>query len=773
MTDTALVYIRKADETREFAGCGVLIEGPYIATCRHVWRDAEGEENGRVIVEFPRSLDGGGVPEWQSVGMADACDATIPAPDLVLLSVGPLPAGVYPLPVATEARFETGAGRIHAFKKSRGTDVFVSGTIQPGTTGKGLRQISGEADSGYWTEKGSSGSPAFLDNGMQLAGILLLSETGNPPERVAFILPGSAIRRQLERIKADAVAAEMGVSVSALEHAIPGLDLKDTPVSEIAAKIAAAVAAITAKASEAPVISNSGTDIDDARAVAASKLGHMDTKGALAVWDDLLNKDHEALETLTRRRVAMLVEKATIHRLRLEYSAALAALREIVRIDPGAYSEWVDIGDIESETGTLENSLPAYLSARDAARLRADEHSTVVCLQRIGDALRSRNELGPASEIYREGLEIARRLSASETKNANAWRNVSILINKIGEVLEAQNDLGGAQVAYEEGLAIQRILLASDASSIMLACDVSMSLNGIGDILRLRHDYFGAFEAYNEGLAIVRRLVIADPTEPMANYHLAASLDRIGDACSGRNDFGEALVAFHEALVILRNLAAANPSNSQSAMGLALTIGKIGNFQLEQNDLANAIKSYEESLEICRRLFAANPSNSRLAYDLSVALEGMGRALKAQGDLDGALSAYREALGIRRRLMAEDMEHADHAHNVALSLSGIGKILFLQDDFAGALEAYEQGLEIERSLMAKASGNADWAHGMFVSLAYIGVLFRIVNNKQAACDHLKEAHTIIKGLAEAAPDMPNLQRELEIIQRELAETGCP
>ena len=125
----------------------------------------------------------------QSVGMADACDAAKPAPDLVLLSVGPLPAGVYALPVATEERLETGSGRIHAFKKSRDTDVFVSGNIQPGTTAKGLRQISGEAHSGYWTEKGSSGSPAFLDNGMQLAGILLLSETGDPPVREAFILP--------------------------------------------------------------------------------------------------------------------------------------------------------------------------------------------------------------------------------------------------------------------------------------------------------------------------------------------------------------------------------------------------------------------------------------------------------------------------------------------------------------------------------------------------------------------------------------------------------
>jgi hypothetical protein len=56
MIETALVYIRKADETKAFVGCGALVEGPYIATCRHVWRDADGEANGGVEIVFPRSL---------------------------------------------------------------------------------------------------------------------------------------------------------------------------------------------------------------------------------------------------------------------------------------------------------------------------------------------------------------------------------------------------------------------------------------------------------------------------------------------------------------------------------------------------------------------------------------------------------------------------------------------------------------------------------------------------------------------------------------------
>jgi hypothetical protein len=476
MTDTALVYIRKADETREFAGCGALIEGPYIATCRHVWRDAEGDANGGVIVEFPRSLDGGGMPEQQNVGMADACDATVPAPDLVLLSVGALPTGVYALPVATEERFETGTGRIHAFKKSRGTDVFVSGTIQPGTTAKGLRQISGDADSGYWTEKGSSGSPAFLDNGMQLAGILLLSETGNPPERVAFILPGSAIRRQLERIKADGFAAEMGVSVSTLEQAIPGLDLKDTPVSDISAKLAAAVAAIKAKAAEAPSASNSGSDIDHARAEAADKLGGMDTDGALAVWDDLLAKEADALETLTLRRVAMLVEKASIHKLRYEYLAALTAMREIASLSPKASASWTEFGEIEFMSGIFGDRFAAFqiaLDSSDVSRRTGNEPETSTGFGLISEVFSLGSNLNGALASWREALGVARRHNASDPNNAKLTRDVFVSLVKIGFGERMNSNVNEACQRFVEALAIIKPLAESAPESDQLKNDLA------------------------------------------------------------------------------------------------------------------------------------------------------------------------------------------------------------------------------------------------------------------------------------------------------------
>ena len=428
MIETALVYIRKADETNEFVGCGTLVEGPYIATCRHVWRDADGEKNGGVVVEFPRTLDEAGTAENASASLADACDHQKPLPDLILLSVTTLPTGVMALTVAPEERFETGTARIHAFIPSRSRDVFVDGVIKSGTVADGLRQISGDASPAYWTEKGSGGSPAFIGDGMQLAGILRLSETGDPPIREAFILPGSTIRRYLERLQMAQAAAKMGVNISILEQAIPGLDLTDTPLPEIPAKIAAAVAAITAKAAEAPASSNAGADIDAARAEAAAKLDGMDTDGALTVWDKLLEQDRVELESLTRRKIAMLNEKASIHILRHKYSDALITLRKIIQLDPDDSASLDLIGDVRRVRDDLEGALKAYeeglvirrrLMAADPSRAERPRDVLVRPIQ-IGDLHSHRNDLQGALKDYREGLEIRRGFTAVEPAARNA-----------------------------------------------------------------------------------------------------------------------------------------------------------------------------------------------------------------------------------------------------------------------------------------------------------------------------------------------------------------
>jgi hypothetical protein len=85
MIETGLVYIYSVSPARAFKGCGALIEGGYVATCRHVWRIAAPagqppEVEPEVEIEFPfgtKEKVGGGdkyVAPARRARLADPCE---------------------------------------------------------------------------------------------------------------------------------------------------------------------------------------------------------------------------------------------------------------------------------------------------------------------------------------------------------------------------------------------------------------------------------------------------------------------------------------------------------------------------------------------------------------------------------------------------------------------------------------------------------------------------------------------------------------------------
>jgi hypothetical protein len=118
MVEQSLVYIHSVKPARRFVGCGVLIEGGYVATCRHVWdmatdaaANVEPGQPLRVEVEYPRSKQDGGTVR-RPAQLVDACKTGAnPALDLVLLLPEEIPnAGVTTLQLASHERFQVGEG---------------------------------------------------------------------------------------------------------------------------------------------------------------------------------------------------------------------------------------------------------------------------------------------------------------------------------------------------------------------------------------------------------------------------------------------------------------------------------------------------------------------------------------------------------------------------------------------------------------------------------------------------------------------------------------
>ena len=193
MLSECLVYIRKPGRGEAFVGCGALVEQNVIVTCRHVWRDA-GQEGEAIFPHIRR----GGVAATSLLKLVDACEAKEgDDPDVVLLRAIDPPEGLTALQIARAEDYETGEAHALARIPTRGTDREIPGEIGRHVDAKGRRAFSGKTATGYWLEKGSSGSPLFVGAGQQLAGLISMAELGdepqNAPVREAYVVPGTII----------------------------------------------------------------------------------------------------------------------------------------------------------------------------------------------------------------------------------------------------------------------------------------------------------------------------------------------------------------------------------------------------------------------------------------------------------------------------------------------------------------------------------------------------------------------------------------------------
>jgi len=346
MIETGLVYIYSVSPARAFKGCGALLDGGYIATCRHVWRiavpagQAPSDQSAEVEIEFPfgtkeRAGDGDKyVAPSRRARLADACEVVDgTAPDLVFLRLIEPPAqpsGVMWLQPAAHERFETGAGFAHAgligrdkANPSRVGDVRVKGEIVDFMDAEGRRQFTGSNSANYWTTRGASCSPVFLESGQQLAGIMSLSETGaNEGEthlHEAFVVPATTIHKYLAgRLAADQQAAKRGIDPDILKPILAKLGEQNVPDAAIAERLDASIEAILAQAEKPVPVSNDGADIEATLVESRAKLGALDTAGALDVLRaKIAEEEHER----ARRLVPLLKEQA------LQYHSPMKQIR--------------------------------------------------------------------------------------------------------------------------------------------------------------------------------------------------------------------------------------------------------------------------------------------------------------------------------------------------------------------------------------------------------------------------------------------------------------
>jgi hypothetical protein len=317
MLKQSLVYIHAADD-ETFVGCGAYIEQNLIVTCRHVWRDA-GEQAKAVFPHLKRN----GAVATSPLQLFDACKGRDgDDPDIVLLRAGDPPDGLTELQVARDQLYEIGQAKALARLPTRNTDREIPGTIGDHVDDQGRRAFNQPVATGYWLERGSSGSPIFVGTGQQLAGLISMAELGDEPQnapiREAYVIPGTIIwpfiRAVMERERAQQrtiewyenerqsnaareliyqIARSLGGAPESFEQALSYVRATLFRRLEAGGEVAQPVAAVTRRSPE----------VNQLRAQTSLRIFLSGVSDEFGAYRDQLNKD------LTRHNVSVKVQE--------------------------------------------------------------------------------------------------------------------------------------------------------------------------------------------------------------------------------------------------------------------------------------------------------------------------------------------------------------------------------------------------------------------------------------------------------------------------------
>ena len=420
-------------------------------------------EPAKVEIEYPRLYQDDKTLRTFAYLADDCIAAQGPLPDLVLLVPDEIPPGLMMLQIAVHERFEFGSGYALAALPGLASssarsvrDVRVAGTIADHVSADGRRQFTGGNSQGYWSKRGSSGSPVFLDHGQQLAGILSLSELGENRPHEAFIVSGTTIRPHVFRLATKRALQKQQLDHATLQPLIEALGELNVPIAEIPAAMKQLVDVTSAVQKRQldytalrPIIEALGTldipsaeipgalnqlveaartraanrvhpfgersDIETAIFAAREKLRYLDLAGAREALQAKIKEEEEALQ---RRILPLLRERALIERLSFNHEAA-------------------------KETQIKINS---YIATKDV--------SAWVNYINLGDLLASQEDLDGALASYRSAITTAETLANRYPANTQWQRDLSVSHEKIGDVLVLQGDSDGALAVYREALAV-------------------------------------------------------------------------------------------------------------------------------------------------------------------------------------------------------------------------------------------------------------------------------------------------------------------------------
>jgi tetratricopeptide (TPR) repeat protein len=292
----------------------------------------------------------------------------------------------------------------------------------------------------------------------------------------------------------------------------------------------------------------------------------------------------------------------------------MAGLAEEARARRGAAEAAIRRGELAAGLDALrdELALRRRVLELDPDDVQARE-SVARTAARLADVLVFRSSLAGLHRGETAGADGAAALTGARRQREVAWT-----LRSVGGTLEARGDLAGALALYREGLDVRRRLAAGEPGNADLMLDITYSLSAIAQALLALGDFTEALAKQNEALAMRRELADRDPANSRRRLDLSWSLMALADVLEAKGEPDGALAALRESLAIRRALLAADAGNDGLGRDVAASLVRIGEVLAAAGDRAGAHAAFSEARDIVCALAARGPDGATLSADIAV-----------------------------------------------------------------------------------------------------------------------------------------------------------
>lgn len=222
------------------------------------------------------------------------------------------------------------------------------------------------------------------------------------------------------------------------------------------------------------------------------------------------------------------------------HSAAEAAYRRVLSLDPKHYQATIGLGQLARDTGRRDIAAEMFRKASEIDSLAANAWLEWAI------ELREQGEFEPAAEM-------AKTVLARNPEDIQAWRNLADTMHAAGrwdaalEALRKPCEIAPDEPDIWVDMALNERRRGQPAAAVKfleraLKCrpDHSRALENLGEICRLGRDF-------QQALALFRRAVIAHPTNPWPRIGLSQTLADVGRLAEAMETLDAAEARVHAA----------------------------------------------------------------------------------------------------------------------------------------------------------------------------------------------------------------------------------